>query len=132
MPRGRCKRHGEEQSCSCAMGNLYRFVEPLILFQIKSKGVTHGYDLLTSINEHALTDSVIEAGALYRNLRRLEINNCVVSEWDTSGSGPAKRYYRLTPRGEEHMREWLLVLSHLSDSMTKFVEEATRLCEQNQ
>jgi PadR family transcriptional regulator, regulatory protein PadR len=127
MPGGRCRRHGNEQPCSCALGNLYRFVEPLILYHIKLKGVSYGYDLLESINEHSLTDSVIEAGALYRNLRRLEQNGCVVSEWDTTGAGPAKRFYRLTPRGEEHYTEWVTVLSHLSVSMKNFVEEALKL-----
>jgi PadR family transcriptional regulator, regulatory protein PadR len=127
MPRGRCKRHGDEQTCTCAMGNLYRFVEPLILYNIKVKGVSYGYDLLESLNKDSLTDSLIEAGALYRNLRRLEQNGCVVSEWDTSGAGPAKRFYRLTPRGDEHLGEWVTVLSQLADSMRKFVDEASKV-----
>jgi PadR family transcriptional regulator, regulatory protein PadR len=126
MPKGRCKRHGNDQPCSCALGNLYRFVEPLILYQLKLKGVGYGYDLLESLNQHSLTDSLIEAGALYRNLRRLEENNCVKSEWDTTGGGPARRFYRLTPRGEEHLKEWVTVMSQLVDSMGKFVEEASK------
>ena len=30
----------------------------------------------------------------------------MVFEWDTSGSGPAKKVYRLTPAGWEKLEEW--------------------------
>lgn len=127
MPRGNCRRHGRERPCSCAMGNLYRFVEPLILFFLKKKGVSHGYDLVSEINEHSLTDSLIEPGALYRNLRRLEENGLVESSWDTAGSGPARRYYRLTLAGEEHLTEWVEIIDQLSVSMKNFAEEARKI-----
>ena len=98
MPEKRCKRHGHKGSCSCAMGNLYRFVEPLVLYLLKLKGKSYGYELKDALNEHSLTDSLIESGALYRTLRRLEANNCVVSTWDNSGTGPKKRFYELKRR----------------------------------
>lgn len=123
MPRGKCRRHGEDVACSCGLGNLYRFVEPVALYLLKVKGRTHGYDLAGAMNDCALTDSVIEPGALYRTLRRLEENGFVVSIWDVSGAGPARRVYELTPKGEEHLREWGAVLSRLSRSLSKFVED---------
>jgi len=106
------------------MGNLYRFVEPVLLFVLQQKGRAHGYELATDVRKHALTDAEIEVSALYRTLRQLEHNDCVTSEWDVEGSGPARRLYKLTPRGEEHLEEWLIVLSHMSESMSRFVREA--------
>jgi PadR family transcriptional regulator, regulatory protein PadR len=123
MPRGKCRRHGEEVACSCGLGNLYRFVEPVALYLLKMKGRTHGYDLAGAMNEFALTDSVIEPGALYRTLRRLEENGYVVSTWDVTGAGPARRNYELTPAGEEHLLEWRAVLDRMSRSLTKFVAD---------
>lgn len=121
MPRGQCHRHGQERPCSCGMGNLYRFVEPVALYLLRIRGRTHGYDLLGALNDNALTDSRIEPGALYRTLRRLEEYGFVVSEWDVSGGGPARRVYQLTPDGEEHLREWLVVLERMNRSLTRFV-----------
>jgi PadR family transcriptional regulator PadR len=109
------------------MGNLYRYVEPVLLYLLKTKGRTHGYDLTRALTEHSLTDSVIEPGALYRTLRRLEENGHVVSSWDVSGVGPAKRLYELTPQGEEHLAEWAVVLEQLSKSMTRFVADVREL-----
>jgi DNA-binding PadR family transcriptional regulator len=39
-------------------------------------------------------------------------------------SGPARRQYVLTPRGEEHLEEWIAVLDHISASMSRLVREA--------
>jgi DNA-binding PadR family transcriptional regulator len=105
------------------MGNLYRFVEPVTLYLLKVRGRTHGYELAGALNDNALTDSRIEPGALYRTLRRLEENGFVVSEWDVSSGGPARRLYDLTPRGEEHLEEWLAVMERMSKSLARFVTD---------
>lgn len=106
------------------MGNLYRFVEPVVLLLLKKKGRSYGYDLSMDLQEYALTDAEIERGALYRTLRNLEMNGNVKSEWETDNRGPARRVYRLTARGEQHLEEWATVLSHVSRSMGRFVKDA--------
>lgn len=105
------------------MGNLYRFVEPVVLLLLKKKGQSYGYDLSADLREHALTDAEIERAALYRTLRQLEVNGKVKSEWETDTAGPARRIYRLTPEGERHLEEWATVLEHVSKSMARFVKE---------
>ena len=106
------------------MGNLYRFVEPVLLLMLKQKGRSYGYQLGSELPKYALTDSEIESAALYKTLRQLEDNDCVTSEWDGQGNGPAKRMYSLTPRGEEHLEEWVTILAHMSQSMRRFVRQA--------
>ena len=49
------------------MGNLYRFVEPVVLFLLKTKGQSYGYDLASELKKHALTDAEIEVAALVPN-----------------------------------------------------------------
>ena len=124
MPRRMCARHGKDHPCTCAMGNLYRFVEPVVLLLLRQKGHSYGYDLAGDLHEHALTDAEIERAALYRTLRQLEMNGNVASEWETDGSGPARRVYRLTQQGELHLEEWATVLDHVSKSMAQFVRKA--------
>jgi len=122
MPRGYCHRHGQQGPCTCSLGNLYRFVEPLVLYLLQVKGRSYGYDLAGELNAHALTDSRIDPAALYRTLRTLEQNGHVVSEWDTSQPGPARRVYRLTESGRRHLGEWLVVLEHLTDGLRRLTE----------
>jgi PadR family transcriptional regulator PadR len=127
VPQRMCKRHGKEYPCTCAMGNLYRFVEPVVLLLLKKKGRSYGYDLSGNLQEHALTDAAIERAALYRALRQLEKNGNVVSLWETDKSGPARRVYKLTAKGERHLEEWATVLAHVSKSMARFVRHTRSL-----
>jgi len=124
VPRRMCQRHGKDHPCTCAMGNLYRFVEPVVLLLLKRKGHSYGYDLAGELRGYALTDAEIEKAALYRTLRQLEINGNVASEWETDTGGPARRVYRLTENGEKHLEEWATVLDHVSKQMARFVKQA--------
>ncbi len=123
MPRNRCGRHGNSP-CSCGMGNIYRFVEPVVLFLLKTKGHAHGYELARDMKDCSLTDAAIDLGGLYRVLQRLEVEALVASEWDTSGSGPARRVYSITSAGEYRLREWVAVIGNMSRSMDAFLRRA--------
>ena len=130
MPRSRNCGHGHDYPCTCAMGNLSRFVEPVVLLLLKKKGRSYGYDLGNDLHAHALTDAVIERAALYRTLRTLEANGNVVSEWETDQGGPARRVYKLTRQGENHLQEWAAVLDHVAKSMRRFVKVTRNLGSQ--
>jgi PadR family transcriptional regulator, regulatory protein PadR len=131
MPFRECPRHRGQHPCSCAMGNLYRFVEPVLLYLLKRKRRSYGYELASETREHGLTDAEIEVAALYRTLRQLEQNGCVTSEWDVDHSGPARRVYALTKKGEHHLGEWITVLDRMSHSMIRFVTDARAVADQS-
>jgi PadR family transcriptional regulator, regulatory protein PadR len=124
VPTRLCLRHGRANPCTCAMGNLSRFIEPVVLLLLRKKGHSYGYDLGSELHEHALTDAKIERAALYRTLRQLEKNGNVVSEWDVTSCGPARRVYKLTAKGERHLDEWATVLANVSKAMRRFVKAA--------
>lgn len=112
------------------MGNLYRFVEPVVLLLLRKKGQSYGYDLSGDLQDYALTDAEIERGALYRTLRQLESNGNVRSDWKTDKAGPARRVYKLTAKGERHLEEWATVLEHVSKSMARFVRDTRETLQQ--
>ena len=126
MKHAVCPRHPDGYPCTCAMGNVYRFLEPVVLYMLREKGETHGYQLANGLQEHALTDAEIEGAAMYRTLRRLEEHGYVSSKWDIQSRGPARRIYLLTKDGERHLEEWAQVLENLSKSMTKFVRKTRK------
>jgi PadR family transcriptional regulator PadR len=123
--RSRCRRHN--YACSCAMGHLSRFVEPVVLLILKEKGHSHGYDLAASLRAYAFTDAEIERAALYRTLRRLERYAYVKSGWKLVRNGPARRVYALTRKGDAHLREWASVLDKVADSMMRYVHRVAEL-----
>jgi DNA-binding PadR family transcriptional regulator len=58
---------------------------------------TYGYELLKVLQEGGIST---EEGTLYPILRRLEADDLLAAEWNTSGTRPRK-YYRTTDRGRE-------------------------------
>jgi DNA-binding PadR family transcriptional regulator len=106
-------------------------VEPVVLLLLKEKKSSYGYDLWSEAGKHALTDAELERAVFYRTLRTLEANGHVVSNWDTEGPGPARRIYRLTASGEEHLDEWSTVLQHVGKAMGRFVRRVETLRNQN-
>ena len=122
-PKVPCPRH--DYPCTCAMGHLYRFVEPVLLLILRERRQSCGYDLKTSVAQYAFTDAEIEKAVLYRTLRRLEKNGYVTSDWDVKEPGPARRVYTLTKNGQAHLREWGQVLTKVAGSMTRFVQRVS-------
>lgn len=131
MPRRRCHRYGQEGEgpCSCEMGNLYRFAEPIVLLVIAQMGKAHGYQIAQKAEGMAVTHAGLDSGVIYRTLRRLETAGRVRSSWDTSGSGPARRIYVLTESGIQHLGEWAQVLEDVVTSLQALTRECLRAAQ---
>lgn len=130
MPR-RCHRYGQRNGgpCSCEMGNLYRFAEPVILLVIARLGEAHGYQIAQEAEGMAVTHAGLDSGIIYRTLRNLEAAGRVASRWDTSGPGPARRVYVLTESGMQHLREWAQVLGEVTASLQALTRNCQRATE---
>jgi PadR family transcriptional regulator, regulatory protein PadR len=117
-----CRQPGVGHPCTCAMGNVSRFIEPVVLRILKEKKKSYGYEIAECLPRYALTDATIEGAALYRTLRTLESNGYVSSTWD-DGDGPARRNYSLTRAGHTHLRDWAHLLEALGKKMMSFHHE---------
>lgn len=128
MPRRYCHRHGPGFGpCSCGMGRLSRMVEPTVLYLLATGKARYGYELMERAHETGLTDSEIDAAAVYRTLRTLEQNGYVVSRWQPGPAGPDRRLYEITPEGREHLQEWATLLERLGGAMLRFAERCREL-----
>jgi DNA-binding PadR family transcriptional regulator len=45
----------------------------------------------------------------------------VTSRWDTEGSGPPRRVYRITPQGEEFLKSSVGDLQEMKDTLERFL-----------
>lgn len=91
-------------SCSCMGSRMARFIEPSLLLLLLERPA-HGYDLISRLQDFGFGEGQ-DPGMIYRNLRRLEDQRMIRSEWDTTGSGPARRFYEVTPEGRELIKAW--------------------------
>ena len=78
---------------------------PAFILLALAEGPSHGGAIHTALTERMpLFKS--DTGVIYRTLQQMEQDGEVVSEWDTSKSGPARKLYHLTDRGWEKLELW--------------------------
>ncbi len=98
-----------------------RFVEPAVLLLLAANP-RHGYDLKEGLTTLVGGDGA-DAANVYRLLRQLEFEGIVQSAWDTAGSGPARRVYRLTRAGRRLLDQWADQLRRLEGTTSAFLGE---------
>jgi len=98
-----------------------RYIQPSILMALKSKP-SYGYELIQVICQFGFVEGQAPPGMIYRHLRDLEENGLVASEWETGGTGPAKRVYQLTKEGEEVLDYWITYMKNQAATLLNFVE----------
>lgn len=71
----------------------------LLLLRLLAERESYGYEVVQRLQASGFTD-VLE-GTVYPALARLEREGRLVTRLVASSSGPARKYYRLTPDGRE-------------------------------
>lgn len=80
-------------------------LELLVLRSLAAAAPMHGFAMLDFIRDATDDVLIVEDGALYPALRRMEKRGWLESDWGISEKGRRARYYRLTPSGERALRE---------------------------
>jgi PadR family transcriptional regulator PadR len=68
-------------------------------------GPMHGYAVSRWIRERTEGVLEIDYAPLYKALHRLERAGCVAAGWGTSENGRRARYYRLTTKGRQRLKD---------------------------
>ncbi|MGD9280302.1 MAG: helix-turn-helix transcriptional regulator, partial [Desulfobacterales bacterium] len=97
-------------------GKAERYMQPSLLLGLKIKPA-YGYELINNIQQFGFVQGQAPPGMIYRHLRGLEADGLVKSEWQTEGSGPARRIYRLTPEGDEALSLWIDYMQGQADNL---------------
>jgi PadR family transcriptional regulator, regulatory protein PadR len=77
----------------------------LLILKAVSLGPLHGYGVLLRIEQISSGALLVEQGALYPALYRLERQALLDAEWGTSDNNRRAKYYRLTAAGRKRLRE---------------------------
>ena len=99
---------------------LLKGVLELAVLAVIAQGETYGYEILSTL-ESAGLDGVGDA-SVYGTLRRLEQSRHVESRLVASDSGPARKYYSVTPSGRRQLRAATETWTRLSDVVGNLVK----------
>ncbi len=88
-------------------------LEFCILLLISRKAV-YASDILGRLKE---ADLIVVEGTLYPLLSRLRTEELVSYEWRESKSGPPRKYYSLTKKGKDTLKDLVTTWKSLNDSI---------------
>ena len=86
-----------------ATSNLLPGTLDMLVLKAVSLGSEHGYGLLLRIQRASHDALVVEQGALYPALFRLESQGYVSAEWGVSENKRKAKYYTLTATGQARL-----------------------------
>ena len=75
-------------------------VSLLALNAVARGGPSHGFQILRWIRETSRGELLVEEGALYPALHRMELDGWLESDWAVSEKGRRAKYYKITRAGE--------------------------------
>lgn len=76
----------------------------LLLLKAVSADARHGHDIMKWLRSVTDGTFLVEEGALYPALHRLEKRQLLQAEWRTTENNRRAKYYRLTGRGLEELQ----------------------------
>jgi DNA-binding PadR family transcriptional regulator len=106
-------------------GRRGRWLEPFLLVMIGEEEA-YGGALIARLNELCLAPNGVDVGMAYRNLRELEGEGLMTSQWVTDDRAP-RRAYRLTVAGRQALDEWMSVMRERGRLVEAFLDQADRL-----
>ena len=100
----------------------------VLILKAVSLGKLHGYGVLLRIEQISGGALLIQQGALYPALARLEHQGLIASEWGTSDNNRRAKYYRLTATGRRRLGEetasWNRLVEAISLALSAKPQEA--------
>ena len=99
----------------------------LLILKAVSLGPLHGYGVLLRIEQISGGALLVEQGALYPALYRLEEQGLLAAEWGTSENNRRAKYYTLTRSGKKRLcqetESWTRLTSAMSTLLGSKAEE---------
>ena len=99
-----------------------RAVLPTCILQaVAGSGEAYGYQIIQALKAAGFDG--LSGGTVYPALNRLETDGFVSSEWRQGDAGPGKKFYSLTPGGQQRLQDASTDWDHFADIIKNLLHE---------
>jgi PadR family transcriptional regulator, regulatory protein PadR len=98
----------------------------VLVLKALADGPNHGYGVARWIRDAADDQLVIEDGALYTALHRLERQGLLRASWKASETNRRARYYTLTARGQRALDQQTRAWRRSAAALSRVLDRAPR------
>ncbi|CAB3389464.1 PadR family transcriptional regulator [Kyrpidia spormannii] len=100
---------------------LLKGVLDMLLLAFIDREPCYGYEMVQKLHEKGL--ELVSEGSIYPLLGRLEKNGFVEGYFVRSDQGPNRKYYRILPRGREHLKKWTGEWREFAQAVQQILDE---------
>lgn len=90
------------------------------ILEIINKQETYAYEISNKLNKYGFGE--ISEGTIYPIILRLQKSDMITATLKESNSGPKRKYYRLTEKGEEALKQFKSHWSELSSAISLLIK----------
>jgi transcriptional regulator len=96
----------------------------LLILSLLSRKSMYGYEIAATV--HRETDGTFtwREGSLYPNLHKMQADGLIVGAWEEKETGRKRRYYQITKKGREALREKVRSWSELCHAVNRVLEKS--------
>jgi PadR family transcriptional regulator len=91
----------------------------VLILRALSWGPQHGYAVSQWIREQTDEELLVEEGALYPALFRMESKGWIAAEWGLSENNRRAKFYTLTPEGRRHLKQELATWARYTAAVSR-------------
>jgi PadR family transcriptional regulator PadR len=97
----------------------------LLILRTLVFGSQHGQGIARAIQQTSGDELLVEHGALYPALQRLEERGWISAKWGTSSNNRKARFYSLTPAGRKQLAKETTKWKRLATAITRILGPET-------
>ena len=96
----------------------------LLILSLLTRKPMYGYEIAATV--HRDTDGTFSwrEGSLYPSLHKMQADGLLVGAWEEKESGRKRRYYHITKKGREALREKLKAWTALCQAVNRILEKS--------
>jgi PadR family transcriptional regulator, regulatory protein PadR len=96
----------------------------LLVLRTLTWGAMHGYAVARQIRERSREVILVEEGALYPALHRMERRGWIEAEWGLSENNRRAKFYELTAAGREQLRREVATWTRYTEAVARILAPA--------
>jgi len=89
----------------------------LLILQVVALEPIHGYGIAQRLRQVSRDVFQVQQGSLYPALHRLENRGLLAAEWKASETGREAKFYKLTRKGQAHLKDETANWARLSEAV---------------
>lgn len=120
--KGGCFVQTNNFKCDNKYNKTGRFIEACLLCLLKEEKA-YGYSLMERLSDFGFEDDTLNMSIIYRNLKRMEADDLVISSWEESEQGPDRKIYSITPKGCDELDSWIFLLKDRKERITSIISK---------